>query len=826
MKFLVLLLLCTLTLTAEVVNSYSVGKLSSSAIAAKVRERFKAQGEPLFLIHDSKKGVSVGDFIRFSDKMVLIDGQVWQTLAAEKALSNIKDISVTTLTGSVSSAEWQKKSTVVSSENGRKSYLLGAEILKIFEEQFVNSPKTESIVISFTGGRATLLVPDQLISSLKLNRVVKSTKQGEMEWTVPPVDLSYKNQPLLWQAWAADPGEPSGSISYSLSGALPSGLRWNSANHAIEGTPLQTGDFPLTISARSEKQRVTMNSILSVRENSAPIWANLPDTMRIGEDSLRFPLILSDYESPSRLLKLSVKHIPLGFSSTDSLRHLIWKPGDFPKPVKDSIVLSVSDPMGKSSTYSVPVYYDRDGVDVGYTFASLTPPWDTLVEGVTYRWNIAKEKQHWRSNHLEMVLGTCSDSTVLEDSVIILRPGIDSVFTVKLQFKDRERDVASYDVVIPVIRNRSPYFEAFPDKWDIEARELVYFTPKAVDPEGENVEVSLRSADSGFVWHEGRLSFSAMEPGTYQAFFEAKDSFGNSAVQQVSYYVKQIYDRYRGFKVETGIWPGKNSWNPNSWGFINPWRLHWDTPALRFGIFSPDDCNMFDGTKRNFRYPFFYVGTELVPPHRRIDGTSVVIDAGASYNITTSEIHTFGLMLNVEAKAFTQQLFNSQIDFRFLFFARHLLRKVAVNMTINDDGTMNYSAVKNIQLLEEFVSPNNINLMAGANQWFHLGGGTFIGPSFQMRAVPLAMEYSVKTVKKQEFAERAFPTTLSDSDSIVVTLDQSKNIYSSFAGLGIRYDLKISHFLWENKVRIGWGGQRYGVMAYWDTNIGFGRFKR
>ncbi len=811
MKLIIVLLLLVSINFASTVNSYAVGKLKSPATAAKVRDRFKAQGEPLFLIHDSKKGVSVGDFIRFTDKMVLIDGQVWQTLAAEKALSNISDIPVTSMTGAANSSEWYKKSAVMVNQNSKKSYILGAEILKIFEEQFSQLPNKESVVITFTGGRATLLVPDQLISTLSLQRVVKSNKTGQMVWTVPPVGLGYLDYPLVWQAWAADPGEPSGSISYSLSGALPEGVRWNSSTHSIEGTPKSEGEFPLTIVARSANQRVSMPCTLSVSENSAPRWANIPDTLRIGEDSLLFPLIMSDFESPARQLTVEVSHIPLGFNSIDSLHHLIWKAGDFEKPIHDSVVLKVFDPMGKSTNYSVPVYYDRDGVDRGYTFASLTPPWDTLVEGVEYSWNIAREKEHWMRNHLDMTLGVCSDSVSLEDSIITMKPGSDSLFTVLFQFSDRGRDASTYELKLPVIRNRPPYFKAFPDKWDVEVFDLVFFEPEASDPEAEKVTIRLRSADSGYIWHDGRLSFSASSPGTYRAFLEAEDTFGNVSVQQVSYYVKQIYDRYRGFKLESGIWPGENSWNPNSWGFMNPWRLAWDTPAVRFGIFSPDDCNILNS--KQFRFPFVYVGTELVPPHKRAEGKSVLVDVGATYNITSREMHTFGLMINVEARAYLERLFNSQTDFRFLFFARHLLRKVAVDLTINSDGSIDYNALKNLELLDEFVSTNNLNLFVGATQWFHLGSGFFAGPAFEMRTAPIAMQF----------------TTVVDTaqlDSTKVILDRSKNIYTSFAGLGVRYDLKVNHFQFENQIKFGWGGDLYGMMVYWDTGIGFGRFKR
>lgn len=809
---LFLILIFVTSINANTLNSYAVAKLSSKPIAEKIRMRFKATGTPLFLIHDSKKGIALGDFIKFKDKIVLIDGQVWQTLATEKVFENISKIAVSTVKGSAASSDWYNKSSRVKTEYSRKSYVLGAEILKIFEEQFSKVPRNERVIINFNGGRATLQVPDRLINSLKLQKVTRSVKKGKMIWTVPPCDYAYLHREFQWQVWAADPAEPSGSISYGLSGTLPQGLRWSSSNHTIEGVATEPGTYPLRISAKSPKQTISMTCTLELAENTLPKWSNVPDTMRVSERKIEYPIILSDYESPSRDLGIVIDSLPVGFHYNRVNQSIVWSKVDSLFELNGDIKISITDPVGDVSRYSVPVYFEPDGVDVGYTFASLTPPWDTLVEGVTYKWNINRERHHWRRNHLQMKLGKVSDTAYLKDSILVMKPKKVEDFGVEFRFRDRDKHITEYQMVLPVIANRPPYFEAFPDKWDIDINDMVFFTPKAADPEGEDVEITLRSADSGFVYNsDGRLSFSAQLPGTYQAYLEAKDSFGNVSVQQVTYFVKKVYDRFRGFKLENGVWPGSNSWSNDSWGYMHSWRIHGEVPALRFGIFSPDDCNMFsDGP---FRFPFIYFGTDLVPPHKRAEGKSAAVDLGFSYNISTREIHTFGLYLNVEAKTPVKQLFNSQLDFRFLFFARHLLRKISVNHTINDDGTLDYEAVKNIELLEEFISPNNLNIFLGATQWFHMGYGMFVGPTFQMRAAPVAM-----TMWEEEDPE--------NSDSLVVKMDQSKNIYTSMVGIGFRHDLKVKRFQFENKFRLGYGGQDYGMMLYWDSVLGFGRFKR
>jgi len=235
---------------------------------------------------------------------------------------------------------------------------------------------------------------------------------------------------------------------------------------------------------------------------------------------------------------------------------------------------------------------------------------------------------------------------------------------------------------------------------------------------------------------------------------------------------------------------------------------------MRFGLFSPGDANIFNN--EDFEMPFIYAGAELVPPYKRVEGLSVATDLGFSYNIITQEIHTFGLYFNVEARATMQQFFHSQLDLRFLFFARHLLRKVSVNYTINDDGKLDYSAVKNLELLEKFLSPDNVNLYISGSQWFYLGASFFMGPSFQMHVSPVAM-----TMSREEN-----PNYPNNPDSTTIMVDETKMIYTAFAGVGVRSDLKLKTFQMENRVRFGYGGHNYGMMVYWDVSLGFGRYKR
>lgn len=55
---------------------FGVQKMGDGNVAQKLRMRFKASGEPLFLLRDAHAGIAIGDMIRFADKAVLVDANV------------------------------------------------------------------------------------------------------------------------------------------------------------------------------------------------------------------------------------------------------------------------------------------------------------------------------------------------------------------------------------------------------------------------------------------------------------------------------------------------------------------------------------------------------------------------------------------------------------------------------------------------------------------------------------------------------------------------------------------------------------------------------
>lgn len=843
------------TIFSQTLHYYAIAHLSDKTIAEKIRERFKADGEPLFLIHNLQTGLSEGDFIRFKDKVVMIDGQVWQTLRTEKALSNLKSTGVTTVKGLSSSSDWSSKANAVSNKNRKKAYKLGEEIIKIFETQFTSPPQKDEITVVFSGNRATLVVPDKLLNSLALGRVTKTKLTGKMSWAKTPVnDEFFQGEELSQQIWAVDQREPSSSIKYRMSGDLPGGVIWNKKTHSIEGTPADTGKFPIKLTAISTQNRsISFVCTLSIVENQPPIWANYLDTIRVGKKVTNFPIFLSDMDHPAKDLTFELDILPVGFKYNKKLEAIIWQFNDSIDYDTASIKATVTDPLGQSSSYDIAVSIVPDGADEGYTFATLSPPWDTLSQGTIYNWDISTELLHWKKNHLKVRIGTESDSsTVLKNEIVTIDVKDDSLHTIIFEYEDRVKNVHSYEINIPVIPNRAPYFTSSPDKFQVNQREEFIYAPETIDPEGEEVTYSIENSDSlspAFEWRNDSLIFYAEMAGTYNAVIKATDSFGNSSTQRVALYANKIRDKWVGASIEFYGVPGYNEW-----GNITPLKINFQTRSVRFGIFTPDDGNLFGGRDvetpiyeeiidttfhggfsytidtnlvptgdtifetKNYKIPFIYVGTQLIPANSVAKGKSLYADLGFSYNIISQKIHSFGLYFSLDFEAKLKAIFNSHFEASFDFWGRHLLQKIPIIYTHDDDTTgakPDYELLKSVELLESFTEPSNLNLVVGATQWYHLGYGFFAGPSFQYRMAPFAMKIK-RVVRENENGE----------EELTAYLDPDDNIYIYMIGGGVKYKLIHRRFGLESDIKVGYAGEKSGMKIFWNTKIAFGRWKR
>jgi len=138
-------------------NFYGLITLSDKAAGARLAGRFKAKGQPVFLVHDLDAGLGQNDIMRFSDKAVLIDGAVWATLQAEGALDKLQAAPVVRVQGRANSSSWEQRANLVTGERQRKAFKLGTELLRTVEENFADAPLEGQLTVLFERGHLTLL---------------------------------------------------------------------------------------------------------------------------------------------------------------------------------------------------------------------------------------------------------------------------------------------------------------------------------------------------------------------------------------------------------------------------------------------------------------------------------------------------------------------------------------------------------------------------------------------------------------------------------------------------------------------------------------------
>ena len=144
----------------EPLNYYTLMVLQDEKVVQRLRSRFEAKGTLVFLVHDERKGVSQGDFMRFADKAVLIDANVWHALKQEGALVKIKkEGKVLNIRANANSTSWKARGDAVSSASTKKAYLLGRELLKIFEDYFGKVPGKSNMVLKFEGKKTVFTCP-------------------------------------------------------------------------------------------------------------------------------------------------------------------------------------------------------------------------------------------------------------------------------------------------------------------------------------------------------------------------------------------------------------------------------------------------------------------------------------------------------------------------------------------------------------------------------------------------------------------------------------------------------------------------------------------
>ena len=248
---------------APQIGTFAVATLRDEAVASRLRERFKAAGSPVFLIGNPGAGLQQGDLIRFPGKAVLVDADVWQTLAADGALKALRQAPLVRVKAGADPAAWAARSRLISDHREKRLYEFGASLLRTLETAAGNLPDGQKLFLSFEGGQMVVTAPSTFMDRLRAGTAaVASPKEapsprGKPLWVVPPPPESLAvGARVGWTAWAVDDsGGPTADYSYTIGGELPAGLAWDPVARRIEGLLARPGRWKTVLRVQDGRGR-------------------------------------------------------------------------------------------------------------------------------------------------------------------------------------------------------------------------------------------------------------------------------------------------------------------------------------------------------------------------------------------------------------------------------------------------------------------------------------------------------------------------------------------------------------------------------------------
>jgi hypothetical protein len=761
---------------SEPLNHYSLSALQDSAVGAKLMGRFKAKGQPVFLIHDPSLGLAQGDIMRFQDKAVLVDADVWQTLQDEGALGRLKASPVMRVQAKASVPAWDTRARLVGGEREKKAYKFGAELLKILEETFGGIPSREQMALVFDGNSMVLMAPDEFLDGLKYAAVRRVAPGGRPQFLTPAPGPIFAGQPFVWQAWAADPSEPAGALRYSLTGELPKGLAWDAAAHTLQGTPAEPGQWRLSAEARNAAGAFdTLSLVLSVRANAPPRLAWSPKPVAIAGQEWTFTAAAVDPDHEGGQVRVIPGPLPAGMEFDPARGLFHWTPGDSLAGKSFDLAVGLQDPLGgRSDTgFSLRVIPASDMLWSEGIRPAL--PWDTLQQGKTYTWEAGASAVAWAQQGISLIEVNGSDSTAFHEGALAIVPRQAGTHVLTFVFDMLGKRVETR-VLLPVKPDLPPRFGSEVGVWRLRAGQSASYRPVAVDGEGDAVTLSSDSRDGRLYWDDGRLVLDSEFPGLYAARVSARDPRGNASDQWVAFKVEPA-ERPVAWFLENRREAGLSVWAATA--DFGTGRLGFFTPALdRIGVTGPSGARA---------WPFLTIGGNLLGREAEKMGRRLWADAGITFRMPDPKVATGGLM----GRLLGEWTFPGQALGRIEFeMEGHVNQAVVVADTsklqvIYGDAILKLADDFNELVrgvIREATARDNMVLYTRLEAWSRLGAGFWAGPGIWREEIPNA------------------------------------NRFRQMFGGGLRFQARLDEAMAMNSLRAGWGSG-VGWSVYWTGRI-------
>lgn len=344
----------------EPLNHFGLARISDKTVQQQFASRFNAKGEPLFMVGNLRNGVSIGDMIRFKDKVVLIDAEVWQTMKTAGVLELLQNSGVVTLKAKTDKDVWNGRAAKTDGIE-KKGYKLGADFLETIKQNFADVPGSMEIILRFEDDNLTLLAPNQLLKNLTFKIQPRPEGKIVVESRAPFIvsedhDIAFVGSNYQFYVWAVDMGSPGADLSYTSSGSLPPGLYFSTEKHALVGKPTKAGKWNFALEVKNDKtgRNGTQNFEVTIRENQAPKILGTPPSLMAEGERWQFAPIIVDPDHQGSELTAKVTKLPDDMvwnqnTQTFSIKSGVSK-GDFKELEGMTFALQVTDPLGKSVT--------------------------------------------------------------------------------------------------------------------------------------------------------------------------------------------------------------------------------------------------------------------------------------------------------------------------------------------------------------------------------------------------------------------------------------------------------------------------------------------
>ncbi|MEO6095709.1 MAG: hypothetical protein ABIW76_08520 [Fibrobacteria bacterium] len=758
-------------------NHYSLTVLQDSSIGIKLQGRFKAKGQPVFLIHDPNLGLMQGDIMRFQDKAVLVDADVWQTLNDEGALGRLKVAPIVRVQAKATVPTWETRAKLVTGLREQKAYQLGAELLKILEETFGGIPSRQQMAMVFDGGSLVLMAPDEFLDQLKYATVRRVPPSGKPVFLVPAPEKAFAGLPFHWQTWAADPSEPSGLLRYSLVGKPPKGLAWDPVTHTLQGAPEAEGQSHLTAEARNGAGAFdTLAFTLTVRRNVPPSLANPPKPVAVAGQMWTYHVDAIDPDHEGLDVRISVPKKPEGMIFDSAGRNFQWVPADSSTGRKVELRLRLEDPVGgvTDSSFSIKVIPASDMLWSEGIKPAL--PWDTLQQGRTYTWEAGASAMAWAQQGITLIDVKGAESTSYQGGSLTLRPAEPGIHVMTFVF-DVQGKPLEERVELPVRPDLAPEFASEVGVRRMLTGQLVSYRPVAIDAEGDPVSMRAEFQDGPWEWDGERLLMTPELPGTYSARLVASDPAGHSAAQWVAYKVERA-ERPTAWFLENRIQGG-----------ISTWTITADFGTGRMGIFTPHlDRIGVKGVSGARAWPYLFFGGNLMGRANENRGRRLWVDAGLTLRMPDDKVATGGFFGRLLGEWTFPGEALGKIEFEM---QGHVNQAIVVADTANlqviyGDAILRFAQdfTETIDgIIREATARDNMILYTRLEAWSRLGAGFWGGPGIWREEMPNARKYFQRV------------------------------------GAGLRYQARLGDAIAANSLRVGWGGGGAGWSLYWIGRV-------